>query len=55
VERKSLAYSSGKDFLDLALKASTNARIDKWHCIELKTDAQQKKQCEQTTYRMENC
>lgn len=45
-----MVYSSGKDFLDLALKQTTNANIGKWDCIELKTEAQKKKQP-----RVENC
>lgn len=44
MERKNLVYSSGKDFLDLVLKQTTNANIGKWDCIELKTEAQKKKQ-----------
>lgn len=43
MERKNLVYSSGKDFLDLVLKQTTNANIGKWDCIELKTEAQKKK------------
>lgn len=42
MERKNLVYSSGKDFLDLVLKQTTNANIGKWDCIELKTEAQKK-------------
>lgn len=38
----------------MTLKQSTNAKIGKWDGVELKTDAHQKKQCEQNTYGMEN-
>lgn len=52
---KKLGIKFLQRFSGSGLKTVNNCKIGKWDGIELKTDAHQKKQCEQNTYRMENC